>query len=290
MTMNTIEKMLKFPKIFPLLHHPIPIRPKWEILPMTWTRKNISTYLRLILNSYQVETDRLKGGCIDSGAQRTAIDKRQADQFAHFANIELEITTYKWTYRFGNVSHAPCGEISIHLPIDSFFAQIKVKVLDVDISLLLGLDLLTKFKIVIDFDEIFMQSKLDGWVLPIFCRLGHACGEWTPSILYTEHELRRVHRHLFHPQTDRFSTLINRVNPDCELSKVDSNIEKIKATFDVCQRKADMPHRFRVAIPNGKWVFNKSVSLDLMKLDGQSIFTLSIRILDWARLAFWQVR
>lgn len=32
-----------------------------------------------------------------------------------------------------------------------------------------------------------------------------------------------------------------------------------------------MPHLFRVAMPNGECVLNKTVSLELMKLDGQSV-------------------
>lgn len=104
---------------------------------------------------------------------------------------------------------------------------------------LLGLDVSTKFKIILDFGEDVTKSKCDEWTLPITRKMGHAYVERTPSSLYTERELRQVHRSFFHPQMDRLTNLIKRSDCDADISQLYmyANIEKIKATCDVCSRR-----------------------------------------------------
>lgn len=216
--------------------------------------------------------ERFEGACVDSGAQRTLIGKRQADLYASFAGTTIRPTKSKKLFRLGSCLHPACGIISIRLPITKHhFAEIIVEVIEIDIPFLLGLDLLTRFKIVIDFDDKVMRSKIDGTSLPITRKMGHAYIDWTPSILYTEQELRRIHRHFHHPLPDRLTSLIKRAHPNTKMSKVYSDLEKIKSTCDVCQREADAPHRFRVTMPSGECIFNKVVSLDLMKLDNETV-------------------
>lgn len=89
-----------------------------------------------------------------------------------------------------------------------------------------------------------MKSKCDEWTLPITQKMGHIYLEWIPSILYTEQELRQVHRHFFHPETDRLTNLIKRADQNADISQVYTYLEKIRATCDVCQRESDVPHRF----------------------------------------------
>lgn len=216
--------------------------------------------------------DHFHGACIDSGAQHTVIGKQQAELYAQFADVNIAPSGSRRVYRFGNVSHECCSEISIRLPINlQFFSHIQVEVVPVNILFLLGLDLLTKFKIIIDFDGNIIRSKLDCWVLPIVRKLGHAYVEWEISAFYTETELRRLQRHFYHPQTERLFALIKGADPTREVSEIHVDLERIKATCDVCQREADMPHRFRVALPIGECTFNKTISLNKMKLDGRSV-------------------
>lgn len=98
--------------------------------------------------------DRFEGACTYSGAQRTAIVKHRAEHLSIFANVKVESSMSKRACRFENIFHECCGEIPIHLTVNSnFLALFQVKLVPVDSSFLLDLDLLTKFKIVIDFEN-----------------------------------------------------------------------------------------------------------------------------------------
>lgn len=120
----------------------------------------------------------------------------------------------------------------------------------VNVQFLLGLNLLTKFKILIDIDENIIRSKLDCWVLPIVRKLGHAYVDFEISAFYSETELRRLLRQFYHPQAEHLIALIKRTNRTFAVPKIHVDLKQIRATCDVCQREADMPQIFRVTLPS----------------------------------------
>lgn len=124
---------------------------------------------------------------------------------------------------------------------------------------LLGLDALTKFKVALTFDDKVMRSKLDGWLLPLVHKNRHMYIELVPSVLITERELRRAHRHFFHPQPTKLLSLMNPANPAEVSPNLLSDIEMNSATCELCQKEADAPHHFRVAFPEAYYVFNRTV-------------------------------
>lgn len=88
---------------------------------------------------------------------------------------------------------------------------------------------------------------------------------------YTEAELKKIYR-LFHtPQPEKLAAVIKRAAPESYSSTVLSNLEQIQQVCEVCQRKADGPHRFRVSFPYKDCVFNRSIFMDLMKLDNRTL-------------------
>lgn len=213
-----------------------------------------------------------EGACIDSGATLTVIGRRQAEMYSKLIGVQLAQKKSGTRYRFGDNVHQGHGKIRIRIPVGlKHFAEVSADVVDPDVPFLLGLDVLTKFKIILDFDKDMIRSKCDGWAAPIVRKFGHAYLEWLPSILYTEAELRRVHRHFFHPSTERLAAVIKRSDPSAMSPQVIADLDKIKSTCDVCQREAGIPHRFRVSMPASECIFNRIVCLDIMKLDGISV-------------------
>lgn len=65
--------------------------------------------------------------------------------------------------------------------------------------------------------------------------------------------------------------LLKRAHPDTTNPDTLAELEKIQSSCDVCQREADAPYRFRVSLSHSEVVFNRVVSLDLMKLNNKSI-------------------
>lgn len=167
--------------------------------------------------------DHFHGACIDSGAQHTVIAKQQAKLYAQLAAVNIAPSGLNRVYRFGNVSHECSGEISICVPINlQFFAIIQVEVVPVNIPFLLGLDVLTKLKIIADFDDNIIRSKLYGCELPIVLKLSHLYVEWEISAFYTETELRSLHRQVYYPQTESLIALVKRADPPYEFPRFTS--------------------------------------------------------------------
>lgn len=94
---------------------------------------------------------------------------------------------------------------------------------------------------------------------------------WSGRVLYTSNQLLNVHRHFYHPNPENLYAVMKLSEPEEVSPDVPSDLEKISATCDVCKREADSPHRFRVSIPGSDCVINRTVCLDLMSLDGDTV-------------------
>ena len=64
---------------------------------------------------------------------------------------------------------------------------------------------------------------------------------------------------------------MKRADPETTSPTVLSDSERIAETCDICQRDAKKPHRFRLSLPEGDIVFNRTICLDLMFLDSKTV-------------------
>lgn len=149
------------------------------------------------------------------------------------------------TFKLGISRHHSIAVITIRIPLSgTHFANILAQIVYIDVPLQLGLDVMTKFKVVLDFDADTACSKCELWTLPLTRKQVHAFIEWTPTIFYTERQIWRMHRHFSHPQTEHLIALMRRADPDNVSPRLYTDFENIKTTCGVCQREADEPHRF----------------------------------------------
>lgn len=151
------------------------------------------------------------------------------------------------------------------------FWDVLAEVVDVNVLSLLALDVMTNLKNVLDFGEDVITSKCYGWSYLMVKKLGHAYIQWVPSLLYTELDLRLIHRHFYHPQTDKPFAVMRIFDSEAVSIAVYEDLEKIQSTCDVCQRESDAPPLFRVSLPYTDCVFNRIGSLDLIKLEKTSV-------------------
>lgn len=77
---------------------------------------------------------------------------------------------------------------------------------------------------------------------------------------------------IFHPQNDCLTSMTRRADCNGNTSPIYTDLGKIKATCDFCQRESDLPLRFRVSLPSNGCVINKVVSVDLISLDGKTVY------------------
>ena len=99
-------------------------------------------------------------------------------------------------------------------------------------------------------------------------------------------ELGRVHRHFYHPNSERLYSLTKRGVPGKTSFKVLHDLEKIESTCDLCQRFSHAPHRFRVSLPDKDVVFNRTVCMDIMFLEGNPVLHIVEKDTKFSAAAF----
>lgn len=62
---------------------------------------------------------------------------------------------------------------------------------------------------------------------------------------------------------------MKRADPEKTSPKVLQDLENIDATSDLCQKQSQAPNRFRVSLPEGDVVFNRTVCMEIMSLDSK---------------------
>lgn len=215
-----------------------------------------------------------QGACVDTGAQRTVIGKPQAYAYLNWAGLPRRLKRDKVpeVYRFGGSRHASIGTLAMRIPLaDDFFMQLMVNVVDVNVPLLFGLDILDKFRMYANTVLNRLVCEAYSVTVPLVRKLGHVYYVWEQNVLYTMPELRKLHRHFFHPQPDRLYAVINKAGGEHAKPSTLKQLQDVSRNCDLCQRLAKDPSRFRVALPPGDIVFNRTVLLDIMYLDGKPL-------------------
>ena len=144
--------------------------------------------------------------------------------------------------------------------------------INADVPLLLGLDILDREQLVADNVENVLDSRRHGWKLPLTRTNGHLYLTWQlRSTLFTRAELRRMHLHFFHPSARKLFNVLKRARPDETRPETHEILKQISKACSTCQVHSSGPLRFRVTLPKSKCVFNHELALDLMWLDGSPV-------------------
>lgn len=89
--------------------------------------------------------------------------------------------------------------------------------------------------------------------------------------MYTERDLCRIHRHSYRRKSERFIALMKSAELDENPRDNLGELMEIQALCDVCQREADEPLRFRVAVSNEDVLINRVVPLELLNLGRNAV-------------------
>ncbi len=97
------------------------------------------------------------------------------------------------------------------------------------------------------------------------CLLLVSIDTWnSKSILLTNSEIIRLHRHLKHPSSRKLYEVKNHARPNQVEEATRQLLEKITKACETFRMFSDPAQRFRVLIPPSDIVFNRDVALDLM--------------------------
>lgn len=185
-------------------------------------------------------------------------------------NIRFNPTPSNVTFRFGDTYYNSLGTIMIRIPTPDYtFLLIPVDIVNADVPLLLGLDLLDHHNLYADNTEKKLVCKKYKWSIPIIRQDGHLYITWKmKQNYYTRAELHKLHYHFHHPSASKFYNLLRRVKPKSLPPNTLQTLEEITKACTTCQKYSKGPHRFRVSFPPDKCVFNHEVAIDLVWLKG----------------------
>ena len=113
--------------------------------------------------------------------------------------------------------------------------------MDLDVPLLLGLEFLDQYGMTVEVSENLLTSDEGEWNLPLTRKLGHLYLKWSTKVPYTSGEIRKIHRHLFRPTSDRLYAVMKRANPEHCSPQDLHKLEEITARCDICQRLSRAP-------------------------------------------------
>lgn len=180
-------------------------------------------------------------------------------------------------FSFGTDQQCSRGKLPIKMPMENgALALIMTDVVPIDVPFLIGLDVLTKFKMVVDNVDMVLDCRENKTKLPIVKKQGHLYLPWTKDqkVWFTKEELNKLHKGFHHPSPKKLHDLLKRARPDETDSKTMEILKDISQKCDPCQRMGPTPIRFRASIPEAELVFGDEVSIDLTWINGVAVMHL----------------
>jgi hypothetical protein len=92
-----------------------------------------------------------------------------------------------------------------------------------------------------------LRAPKAGWAVPIIRKFGHVYLEWKPTenIMFTRHELQKLHRNMFHPTNQTLIEPIKRAKVEDLEEDGKKSLQEISASWKTCQFMGPKPLRFR---------------------------------------------
>lgn len=160
---------------------------------------------------------------------------------------------------------------ALHLIIDVVFA-----IVEEDIpSLLSNKDMLDNgLDISLQGKYLYIGSRRQPLVLDNYFFIYRWSTRNVPYALYTENELRRIHRGFGHPSVRATRNLLARSNNGNLNPVLMNQVKKIKADCVTCRTNASAPRRFKLTLGSEEIQFNHRVVVDTMFIQSRPVLHL----------------
>jgi len=220
-----------------------------------------------------VRRGEFEGACLDTGASRSVVGREQAESYARLSGERLVLAPPAMTtFLFGGEEHASMGTLPMHVPLSqAYYLPLSIDVIPLNVPLLIGLYVLDRYGLYVNNVEDRLRSDGRDVDVPLVRKYGHIHLAWGAADHGTTTELARVHRHCAHPHPDRLFAVLRQAKDPHATAETRSQLAEVTAECQVCQRLARALSRFRMALPTQDIVFNRTVLLDLMYLDGKPV-------------------
>jgi hypothetical protein len=118
------------------------------------------------------------GACVDTGAQKTVIGLPQAKAYCRFIGTKFKLKENRNVYQFGVIKQESLGSLKVILPTPEPLINLEIDVVQADVPLLIGLDVLYENGMTADTLNNFLKCPGRGWKIPLVRKLGHVYLEW----------------------------------------------------------------------------------------------------------------
>jgi len=134
-----------------------------------------------------------QGICLDTGAQKSVVGKKQAAAYAALMKVRLETKASNFAFKFGDGCYKSLGTIPVRIPKpNNGYIEVRIDIVDADIPMIIGLDILDKETLLADNTENLLIHKKEGWKMPLSRKAGHLYLEWNyAEVLYKEASCRK---------------------------------------------------------------------------------------------------
>ena len=226
-----------------------------------------------------------QGHCAtDCGAERSVIGISQARSYCDRSRTSLKLKLRPVRFRFADDIKPSVGVVEIFLPTSDGVLEFLVDIVDADVPLLIGLDILDAYNLVVNnVDNRLEQRTKAGfnhnsnvmWTIPLVRKRGHLFVEFDYVVSFTFAELKKLHRSFVHPSAEKLFQLIRRAQPANADTNTKRTIQEISDRCGTCQMFGKKPLSFKVSanIPNAgdQLTFNRQVDLDVLWIQGRPV-------------------
>lgn len=138
------------------------------------------------------------------------------------------------------------------------------------VPLLVGLDLITEKKILINVSDTVIM--MNGIGIPLQRESGHLILDWRCDVFYTRAELKKLHKQFKNPSAGKLCSLLKKVTL-CDVDQETRNV--LSDVLKQCSTCSEVLLRnllFKVgSISTDDLIFNRVVSIDLMKIEKETV-------------------
>lgn len=222
------------------------------------------------------EAPRFDGVVIDTAANCRSImslEQYRAFQYEFGRKLPMWPAT-KDVKGIGGKSRA-ISEVTVQIPFLSLnlIIDVKFSILDDKTpSLLCNRDLIQNgLDISLQGAYLYIGERRQPLILDNFFFIYKWKSSSIPYFLYTENELRRIHRNFGHPSVGSTHKLLKRASKDPIEPDKRKQLEKIVEDCMVCRRNAPTPRIFKMTVGAEVLIFNHTVIVNTMFIDGKPV-------------------
>ena len=220
------------------------------------------------------DSTNFEGIMIDTGCSFSSIASiEQYRAYCSYTGKKPQIRESSSRITFGKGSSCSSGIAKCTIPFGTFTIDFEVQILaDADIPILLSLADMDRMMLKYDNIQDILEHIPSGEKVSVHRKYGHPFYKWCNMTisLFTEQELRRLHKRFGHPSSEKLFNLLKRADIESITPSTRKALEKISDSCDLCQRNGQKPRRFKFTLREEK-DFNQSVYIDIMYVDNKPI-------------------